>query len=84
MFTGLRQGDVLTLKKNAVREGHIWRVTDNTGLEVSLPVHPDRAKIIAAAPGPQRYYPSCNIQRNPLDIGRVQGLFQQSDEKARA
>lgn len=50
MFTGLRQGDVLSLKKNAIRNGHIWRVTGKTGQEVSLPVHPDLAAIVAAAP----------------------------------
>ena len=50
MFTGLRQGDVLTLKKNAVRDGLIWRETGKTGQEVSLPVHPDLRKILAAAP----------------------------------
>jgi integrase len=49
MFTGLRQGDVLSLKKNAVREGHIWRVTGKTGQEVSLPVHPRLGAIIASA-----------------------------------
>jgi integrase len=49
MFTGLRQGDILTLRKNAVREGHIWRVTDKTGQEVSLPVHPRLAAIIGSA-----------------------------------
>ncbi len=49
MFTGLRQGDVLSLRKNAVREGHIWRVTGKTGQEVSLPVHPRLAAIIASA-----------------------------------
>lgn len=50
MFTGLRQGDVLTLKKNAIRDGRLWRVTGKTGQEVSLPVHPDLAEIIARSP----------------------------------
>jgi integrase len=50
MYTGLRQGDVLTLRKNALRDGHIWRVTGKTGQEVSLPVHPGLAEILAAAP----------------------------------
>jgi integrase len=49
MFTGLRQGDVLSLKKNAVRDGHIWRVTAKTGQEVSLPVHLHLALVIASA-----------------------------------
>lgn len=50
MFTGLRQGDVLTLKKDAIRDGRLWRVTGKTGQEVSLPIHPDLAGIIARAP----------------------------------
>ncbi len=50
MYTGLRQGDVLTLRKNALRDRQIWRVTGKTGQEVSLPVHPGLAVIIAAAP----------------------------------
>jgi integrase len=50
MFTGLRQGDVLSLRKNAVRDGRIWRVTSKTGQQVSLPIHPDLASIIASAP----------------------------------
>jgi integrase len=50
MFTGLRQGDVLGLRKNAVREGRIWRVTGKTGQEVSLPVHPGLAEILQSAP----------------------------------
>lgn len=49
MFTGLRQGDVLSLRKNAIREGHLWRVTGKTGQEVSLPVHPHLASILASA-----------------------------------
>jgi integrase len=49
MFTGLRQGDVLSLRKNAVREGHIWRVTGKTGQQVSLPVHPHLASLMASA-----------------------------------
>lgn len=31
MFTGLRKGDVLALKKSAIREGRIWRRTNKTG-----------------------------------------------------
>ncbi len=50
MYTGLRQGDVLTLRKNALRDGQIWRVTGKTGQEVSLPVHPGLAGILGAAP----------------------------------
>jgi integrase len=50
MFTGLRKGDVLTLTKKAIRNGRIWRRTGKTGQEVSLPIHPDLAALLAEAP----------------------------------
>lgn len=50
MFTGLRKGDVLTLTKGAIRDSKIWRRTNKTGQEVSIPVHPDLAHLLATAP----------------------------------
>jgi integrase len=50
MFTGLRKGDVLALTKAAIRDGKIWRRTNKTGQEVSIPVHPDLAQLLANAP----------------------------------
>ena len=50
MFTGLRKGDILALTKTAIRNGQIWRRTSKTGQEVSIPVHPDLVKLLAAAP----------------------------------
>src|SRR6185436_10703594 len=50
MFTGLRKGDVLALTKTAIRNGRIWRRTGKTGQEVSIPIHPDLAKLLAVAP----------------------------------
>lgn len=50
MFTGLRKGDVLALTKSAIRNGQIWRRTSKTGQEVSIPIHPDLAALLAAAP----------------------------------
>lgn len=50
MFTGLRKGDVLALTKAAIRDGRIWRRTNKTGQEVSIPVHPDLAHLLATAP----------------------------------
>jgi integrase len=50
MFTGLRKGDVLALTKGAIRNGQIWRQTGKTGQEVSIPIHPDLAALLAAAP----------------------------------
>lgn len=50
MFTGLRKGDVLALTKAAIRDGRIWRRTNKTGQEVSIPVHPDLDHLLATAP----------------------------------
>ena len=50
MFTGLRKGDVLGLTKSAIRAGEIWRRTGKTGQEVSIPVHPDFARLLQEAP----------------------------------
>jgi len=50
MFTGLRKGDVLSLTKSAIRDGQIWRRTSKTGQEISIPIHPDLAHLLASAP----------------------------------
>jgi integrase len=50
MFTGLRKGDVLALKKSALRAGKIWRRTNKTGQELSLPIHPDLALVLSESP----------------------------------
>jgi integrase len=50
MFTGLRKGDILKLTKTTIRDGKIWRRTNKTGQAVSIPVHPDLAQLLAAAP----------------------------------
>ena len=49
MFTGLRKGDVLSLTKGAIRDGQIWRRTSKTGQEISIPIHPDLADLLASA-----------------------------------
>jgi len=46
----LRKGDVLALTKAAIRDGKIWRRTNKTGQEVSIPVHPDLARLLETAP----------------------------------
>ena len=50
MFTGLRKGDVLNLTKGAISNGLITRRIGKTGSEVSLPIHPDLVRLLAAAP----------------------------------
>lgn len=50
MFTGLRKGDVLSLTKSSIRARHIWRTTGKTGQQVSIPIHPDLARLLLEAP----------------------------------
>jgi integrase len=38
------------LKKSAIREGRIWRRTNKTGQELSLPIHPDLAQLLKQSP----------------------------------
>ncbi len=65
MFTGLRQGDVLSLTKAVVKDGSIWRKTGKTGQLVHLPIHPDLAKILAAAPGHDAITVAANSHGKP-------------------
>jgi integrase len=50
MFTGLRKGDVLALTKDAIREGKIYRRTNKTRHELSLPIHPDLMTLLDKSP----------------------------------
>ena len=65
MFTGLRQGDVLSLTKAAIKDGSIWRRTGKTGQLVHLPIHPDLAKILAAAPSNDAITVAANSNGKP-------------------
>lgn len=50
MFSGLRKGGVLALTKGAIRDWKIWRRTNKTGQELSVPIHPDLSRLLAQAP----------------------------------
>lgn len=50
MFTGLRKGDVLGLTKASLRDGKLWRRTNKTGHQLSIPIHPDLANVLASSP----------------------------------
>ena len=50
MFTGLRKRDALSITKSAVKDGKLWRKTSKTGREISVPLHPDLARMLDQAP----------------------------------
>ena len=75
MFTGLRKGDVLALKRDAICEGMIWRKTGKTGQEVSLPVHPDLAALLAAAPKHDSITICANLYGRPWTISGFDTVF---------
>jgi integrase len=50
MYAGLRQGDVLRLPRNAVKDGWLALKTGKAGVEIAWPVHRELAAILEAAP----------------------------------
>jgi integrase len=61
----VRQGDVLSLAKAAIKNGFIWRKTGKTGQLVSLPIHPDLATILAAVPSHDAITIAANVHGKP-------------------
>ena len=82
MFTGLRKGDILKLTKSAIRNGKIWRRTSKTGQEVSIPVHPDLARLFGRRAGARRRYDRSHDQRHAVDDEWLQFDVHQSDHAA--
>lgn len=50
MLAGLRKGDVLTVKKTAIRDGLIHIKTSKRGVEAKIPIHPVLRKVLDEAP----------------------------------
>lgn len=50
MLAGFRKHDALTARKSAIRDGLIEVVTSKRGRTVRVPIHPELAEILAAAP----------------------------------
>jgi len=75
MFAGLRKGDVLSLTKRAIRNGRIWRRTGKTGREVSLPLHPDLARILDEAPRHEAITVAATTNGTPWTISGFNSTF---------
>ena len=75
MFTGLRKGDVLALTKGAIRKGRIWRKTGKTGREVSIPLHPDLARLLAEAPSHDAVTIAATTNGTPWTISGFNSTF---------
>ena len=50
LFTGQRRGDVIRMGAQHIHNGVLYVKQEKTGVELAMPVHPDLAAIIAAAP----------------------------------
>jgi len=50
LYTGQRRGDVIRMGSQHIRNGALHVKQEKTGAELVIPVHPDLAAIIAAAP----------------------------------
>jgi integrase len=83
MFTGLRQGDVLSLTKAAIKNGVIWRKTGKTGQSVFLPIHPDLAEVLASAPAHDAITIAANIHGKPWTPDGFRASFAKAMAKLR-
>jgi integrase len=50
IYTGQRRGDVIRMGHQHIRNGYVHVRQEKTGIELDIPVHPNLAAIIAAAP----------------------------------
>jgi integrase len=75
MFTGLRKSDVLKLTKTAVRNSQISRRTSKTGQEVSIPIHPDLAQLLAAESGHDAVTIAVTTNGTPWTISGFNSTF---------
>ena len=50
MYAGLREGDVIRLPRNAVKDGWLTAKTGKAGVDIAWPVHSELAAILEAAP----------------------------------
>jgi integrase len=50
LYTGQRQGDVLAMRWDAMRDGRVHVRQEKTGKRLAIPIHRDLASIIADAP----------------------------------
>src|SRR5262249_10322487 len=50
LYTGQRRGDVIRMGGQHIRDGALYVKQEKTGVELIIPVHPNLAAIIAAAP----------------------------------
>ena len=75
MFTGLRKGDVLALTKSGIRNGHILRRTGKTGHEVSIPIHPDLARLLSEAPPHNAVTVAATTHGTPWTISGFNSTF---------
>jgi integrase len=51
LYTGQRRGDVIRMGHQHIRDGYVHVRQEKTGMDLDIPVHPNLAAIIAAAPG---------------------------------
>jgi integrase len=49
-YTGQRSGDVVRMSRRDISDGRIKVVQEKTGVELSIPIHPDLAAALKAAP----------------------------------
>jgi len=74
LHTGLRRGDAVRIGRQHVRDGVATIKTEKTGMEVSLPVRPELARVLSASPVGDLTW-ICGAKGRPLTKQSFGGMF---------
>lgn len=75
MYGGFRKADVLKVTKTAVRDGLIEVATSKRGVLVRVPIHPELAAVLAAAPGHDAVTLAANQAGQPWTVSGYNSTF---------
>jgi integrase len=79
--TGLRRGDVVVLGKQHVRDGVATIKTEKTNTEVTIPISPQLAEILAVGPTGDLHF-VCNANGKPFTKESFGNAFSEASRKA--
>jgi integrase/recombinase XerD len=74
-YTGLRIGDVVTLRRSAVSGDVVFVRTAKTGTPIRVPIPAECVKALAAIPGDSEYYFWSGATKPKARVGNFQGML---------
>lgn len=81
LYSGQRRGDIIRMGPQHIRNGVLHVVQEKTAVELVIPVHPELATIIAAAPSGHLTFLATKSGR-PFEASRFSHWFREECDKA--